>query len=75
MTKTTNICVTDHGGDHLNPFDGKITFEPKTHDKYFDLNGKQISLSEIAKDWSNVGSVIRTQEMTVKQYEEMLRRD
>ena len=46
-----------------------------TTDRYFDLEGKEMQFSEIAKDWSNVGSVIRTQEMTVKQYEEMLRHD
>jgi hypothetical protein len=47
----------------------------KTTDRYFDLAGKEIELSEIAKDWSNVGSVLRTQVMTVKQYEETLRHE
>lgn len=44
-------------------------------DKYFDRNGNELQFHEIERDWSNVGYIIRTQQMTVKQYEEMLRHD
>ena len=46
-----------------------------THDRYFDVGGTELDFSQIEKDWSNVGFVVRTQTMTVEQYERMLRND
>ena len=40
--------------------------------RYFDIEGKELMISKVTKDWSNVAAVTITRTMTVKEYEEML---
>lgn len=46
-----------------------------TKTRYFDWRGEELFPHNMLPDMSNVHSVIRTQKMTVEQYERLLRHD
>jgi len=79
MTQTTLEVIQDSGrGPMLIRIENVVRFKeigecvikPETTYKFFDLQGKEMSISDVAEDFSNVGAISRIQNMTVKQYED-----